>query len=87
MRGSFFRQVLAPLGLCLVVTAVASVGMAGVTLGSGSSSTDPSSLPIGDGKVTTSGPQRGYVYRQDALAAAAPRQRAADRADHRRIPD
>ncbi|HEV7769301.1 MAG TPA: YHYH protein [Solirubrobacterales bacterium] len=63
MSGSFFRQVLAPLGLCIAVTAVASIAMAGVTLGSGSSSTDPTMLPIGDGKVTTAGAKRGYVYR------------------------
>jgi len=63
MGRSFLRQVLAPLGLCLALTGVASVAMAGVTLGTGSSSTDPAFLPIGDGKVTTSGPRRGYVYR------------------------
>lgn len=63
MGSSFFRQVLAPLGLCVAATAVASIAMAGVTLGSGSSATNPAFLPIGDGKVTTVGAQRGYVYR------------------------
>jgi hypothetical protein len=29
----------------------------------GGALTDPTQLPIGDGKVTTSGPKRGYVYR------------------------
>lgn len=63
MGSSFFKQVLAPLGLCVAATAVASFAMAGVTLGSGSSATNPAFLPIGDGKVTTTNAQRGYVYR------------------------
>jgi hypothetical protein len=63
MRGSFYKQVLAPLALCLLATGATTVAMAGVSLGSGSSATNPAFLPIGDGKVTTSGARRGYVYR------------------------
>jgi hypothetical protein len=56
-------QILIPLALCALVTAVTAVGMGGVTLGATSSSgLDPTALPIGDGKVSTSGPRRGYVY-------------------------
>ncbi len=62
MHGSWLKQVLAPLALCLAATGVAGAGMTGVTLGSGASATNPAFLPIGDGKVTTSGPKRGYVY-------------------------
>jgi hypothetical protein len=62
MRGSWLKQVLAPLALCLAATAVTGIGMAGVTLGSGASATNPAELPIGDGHVTTSGAKRGYVY-------------------------
>jgi hypothetical protein len=62
MARSFLKQIFVPLTLCLAATALASIGMAGVTLGSGSSSTNAAFLPIGDGRVTTSGPQQGYVY-------------------------
>jgi hypothetical protein len=62
MRRSFLKQVLVPLGLCLGVATVTSIGMAGMTLGAGSSSTNAAFLPIGDGRVSTSGPQQGYVY-------------------------
>jgi len=56
-------QILVPLALCALVTGVTGVGMGGVSLGAGSpAATDPTALPIGDGKVTTSGPRRGYVY-------------------------
>ncbi len=44
--------------------ALTAIGAGGASFGAaGTSSTDPAFLPIGDGKVTTSGPQRGYVYR------------------------
>jgi len=56
------KQVVAPLVLCVLAVAAATVGMPGTTLGSDSSGTNPAFLPLGDGKVTTSGPQRGYVY-------------------------
>ena len=60
MRG---RQILIPLGLCALVTALTAVAMGGVSIGAGTSSaTNPTALPIGDGKVTTAGPRRGYVY-------------------------
>ena len=63
MTRSRRSQIFAPLMLCALVTAVTAVGMDGVTLGSGSvSPTNPSFLPIGDGKVTTAGPRRDYVY-------------------------
>lgn len=40
-----------------------AVGMGGVSIGAGATSgIDPAFLPIGDGKVTTAGPRRGYVY-------------------------
>jgi len=52
-----------PLAICLIVPAVTALGMGGATLGATSSATtDPTALPIGDGRVTTSGPRRGYVY-------------------------
>jgi len=55
-----------PIALCaFAATAVAAGlgGLAGVSLGAATtSSTNPKSLPIGDGRVTTSGPRRGYVY-------------------------
>ncbi len=63
MRLSIDRRTLAPLALCLVVTAVTAVAMGGVSRGAGgASATDPAFLPIGDGRVSTSGPRRGYVY-------------------------
>ncbi len=63
MRGSIDKQALAPLGLCVAVTALTAFGMGGLSLGAGgASSTNAAFLPIGDGKVTTSGARRGYVY-------------------------
>ena len=58
MTRSRRTQIFVPLALCGLVTAVTAIGMGGVTLGASSSATNPASLPIGDGKVTTSGPQR-----------------------------
>jgi hypothetical protein len=55
-------QIAVPLALCAAVTAATAVAMGSSSPGSGSSSVNPASLPIGDGKVTTSGPRRGYVY-------------------------
>jgi hypothetical protein len=56
-------QVLVPLVLCGLIAAVTAFAMDGVSLGSAkTSATNPTSLPIGDGRVTTSGPRRGYVY-------------------------
>ncbi|HEY7456312.1 MAG TPA: YHYH protein [Solirubrobacterales bacterium] len=55
-------QILIPLALCGLLTAVTAVGMGGVTLGATARSVDATSLPIGDGKVTTAGPRRGNVY-------------------------
>lgn len=63
MRRSRRTQMLAPLALCLAITAVTAVAMGGVTLGAaGPSAVNPAFLPLGDGKVTTSGARRGYVY-------------------------
>jgi hypothetical protein len=62
MRGTFLKQVLAPLAICLAATGLAGLGMANMTLGSAASATNPAELPIGDGHVSTSGAQRGYVY-------------------------
>ena len=63
MSRSRRTQIFIPLALCALLTAVTAVAMGGVSLGAASVSTvNPRSLPIGDGKVTTSGPQRGYVY-------------------------
>jgi len=54
---------LVPLGVCLAVTAVTGIAMGGVTLGAaGPSAVNPAFLPLGDGKVTTTGPRREYVY-------------------------
>jgi len=56
-------QIVAPLVLCAAVMAATAFGMDGVTLGAGSSSaTNPRFLPLGDSRVTTSGPRKGYVY-------------------------
>lgn len=64
MSRSFHKQALVPLALCAALTALTAIGMGGVSFGAGASSpTNPSLLPIGDGKVTTSAPRRGYVYR------------------------
>jgi YHYH protein len=63
MGRSIEKHVLVPLGLCVAVTALTAIAMGGMSLGAaGSSSTNPAFLPIGDGKVTTSGARRGYVY-------------------------
>ncbi len=60
---SFGKQVLVPLALCAAALAATALGMGGVSRGAGgASSTNPAFLPIGDGKVTTSGARRGYVY-------------------------
>jgi len=64
-------KIFVSLALCALAATAAAVGLgglgsvsAGVATASSAtaSSVNPSSLPIGDGKVTTSGPQRGYVY-------------------------
>jgi len=63
MRRLRRTQMLVPLGICLAVTAVTGIAMGGVTLGAGGpSAVNPAFLPLGDGKVTTSGPRREYVY-------------------------
>ena len=65
MTGSRRRQMLIPLGLCGLVTALTAVAMGGVSTGAGgptATAANPAFLPIGDGKVTTAGPRRGYVY-------------------------
>jgi hypothetical protein len=59
-------KIFVPLALCALAGgafAVGPGGLGGVSKGAATaSSTNPRSLPVGDGKVTTSGPQRGYVY-------------------------
>jgi YHYH protein len=54
------------LALCALAAAAVAVGtggLGGVSEGAAAaSSTNPESLPVGDGRVATSGPQRGYVY-------------------------
>jgi len=63
MRRSRRTQMLVPLALCAAVTALTATAMGGVTLGAaGPSAVNPAFLPLGDGKVTTAGPRRGYVY-------------------------
>lgn len=63
MRRPRRSQILVPLALSAAVTALTAVAMGGVSLGAAASSaTDRTALPIGDGKVTTAGPRRGYVY-------------------------
>jgi hypothetical protein len=51
-------KIIAVLGTILVATMAASLAVGSA----GNSGTDPTDLPIGDGKVTTSGPRKGYVY-------------------------
>jgi YHYH protein len=51
-----------PLALCAAVTAVTAVAMGDASPQAGSSSVNAAFLPLGDGKVTTSDPRRGYVY-------------------------
>jgi hypothetical protein len=64
MRGRLDKHVLAPLALCVTVTVFTAMSIGSASLGaSGASATNPAFLPLGDGKVTTSGPRRGYVYR------------------------
>jgi YHYH protein len=55
-------QIAVPLALCVAGTGVTAVAMGSASPGAGSSSVSAAFLPIGDGKVTTSGPRRGYVY-------------------------
>jgi hypothetical protein len=71
MTGSRRTKIFVSLALCALVATAASIALGGLGSVSTSSatassatasSTNPNSLPIGDGKVTTSGPQRGYVY-------------------------
>jgi hypothetical protein len=75
MRRSRRTQMLVPLALCAAIAVPVAIATGGVSLGAAASSTaaaattaasssatDPTSLPLGDGKVTTSGPRRGYVY-------------------------
>ena len=63
MRRSRRTQMLAPLALCAAITAVTAVAMGGASLGAaGPSAVNPAFLPLGDGKVTTTGARRGYVY-------------------------
>lgn len=68
------KQALIPLALCVAVTGVTAFAMGGVSLGAGAatSAIRLTSLPIGDGKVTTSGPRRGYVYSCGSLAGGRP---------------
>lgn len=57
------RQALATLAVCVLAAGVYEAGISGATLAaSGPSATDPTDLPIGDGKVTTESPRREYVY-------------------------
>lgn len=63
MNRSRRTQIFVPLALCALLTAVTAIGMGGVTLGAaGPNAINPAFLPLGDGKVTTSGPRRDYVY-------------------------
>ncbi len=63
MRRTFWKQVGAPLGLCAMAMALTALATAGASPGAGgASATSEAFLPIGDGKVTTSGARRGYVY-------------------------
>jgi YHYH protein len=57
-------QIAVPLVLCLAATGVtaAAIGSPSPRAGSSSASVNATFLPIGDGRVTTAGPQRGYVY-------------------------
>lgn len=58
----------AAIGLILAATVVVASGPAGAsTSTAGSGIVNTSSLPIGDGKVTYSGPRRGYVYACQSL--------------------
>ena len=49
-----------PLRLSLAVAV--SLGIVGAAAAAASLVHDPTRLPVGDGKVTTAGPKRGYVY-------------------------
>ena len=55
-------RVVLVVALSVAVPAAATVALAHAARSVGSP-TDPRRLPIGDGKVTTSGAKRGYVYR------------------------
>lgn len=63
------RQTILPLSLCLLAPALAAWGMSSAAGSAGISAadpTDPSNLPLGDGKFSTTGAQRGYIYRCNA---------------------
>ena len=60
MRRRRHAQLLLPLALCALIPAATALAMA--SRGAGSGAVDPTALPLGDGKVTTSGAKRGYVY-------------------------
>ena len=63
MTRSKAKRVLAAPALCALAMGLCLAGVGSVSLAaSGASATDPTSLPIGDGKVTTEGPRREYVY-------------------------
>ena len=49
--------------LAATLTLVGFAGITALALGSSSPKVSAHSLPVGDGKVTTTGAQRGYVYR------------------------
>ena len=49
--------------LAATLTLVGFAGVTALALGSSSAKVSVHSLPVGDGKVTTTGAQRGYVYR------------------------
>jgi len=62
MRHRRRTQVFLPLAICGLLTTAAALGMAGATGAGGAAAVNPAFLPLGDGKVTTDGPRRGYVY-------------------------
>jgi hypothetical protein len=59
MRSVLSPKIIIALGVMLGVTFAASMAMGDI----GNSGTDPTKLPVGDGKVTTAGARKGYVYR------------------------
>ncbi len=76
MTRSRHIKIFIPLALCALAAAAFAVGLGGlggVSEGAATaSSTNPESLPIGDGRVTSSGSQRGYVYTCGSGAGGGP---------------
>jgi hypothetical protein len=62
LAGSWLRRLASGLALCACLVGIAALAEAA------RSGVDPANLPIGDGKYSTTTPQRGYIYLCHATA-------------------